>query len=305
MPIDVKAAALGALRGVRAVHSRAAGALVAAVPALEPAFIRVGRGILSRTQLSRSVYWFAEENLIERLRRSGNRFRRLRVAGHDLFADVTDGTGRLHHFHGEPYEPALVAALAAALRPGAVLLDVGANIGFMSTLGAKIVGPEGRVIAFEPHPQALELFRAAAKLNAVQDTIEVIEAAAGNGSAATIALHLTVDSVLSTTTPSLAPLAAHFPFTSAIDVPQVTIDDCMRARADLVPRIAAIKIDVEGGELPVLEGAAATLARTPAAPVFCETRPGSDADRWLLARGYRASPLDARPGSFGNYRYVR
>jgi FkbM family methyltransferase len=186
-----------------------------------------------------------------------------------------------------------------------VLVDVGANIGFISTLGAKIVGPSGRVIAFEPHPRALELFRRAVELNGTQDTIELVEAAAGNGSAPTIALHLTVDSVLSTTTPSLAPLAEHFPFTSAIEVPQMTIDDCLRARAELASRIAAIKIDVEGGELPVLEGAAETLARVPGAPVFLETRPDSAADAWLRGRGYRASPLDAQPGSFGNYRYDR
>jgi len=58
------------------------------------------------------------------------------------------------------------------------------------------------------------------------------------------------------------------------------------------------------GELPVLEGAADTLARAPGAPVFCQTRPGSDADVWLRARRYRASP-STRQGSFGNYRYDR
>jgi len=54
----------------------------------------------------------------------------------------------------------------------------------------------------------------------------------------------------------------------------------------------------------VLEGAADTLARAPGAPVFCQTRPGSDADVWLRARRYRASP-STRQGSFGNYRYDR
>ena len=39
------------------------------------------------------------------------------------------------------------------LRPGMIFYDIGANIGFFSLLAARIVGKDGRVIAFEPDPE--------------------------------------------------------------------------------------------------------------------------------------------------------
>jgi FkbM family methyltransferase len=38
----------------------------------------------------------------------------------------------------------------AALRPGNVFFDIGANVGYYSLLGARLVGPRGRVVALEP-----------------------------------------------------------------------------------------------------------------------------------------------------------
>ncbi|WP_240732696.1 FkbM family methyltransferase [Halioglobus maricola] len=49
----------------------------------------------------------------------------------------------------EPYESSL---LLQVLRPGQVFIDVGANIGYFSLLAAGVVGPKGRVFAFEPDP---------------------------------------------------------------------------------------------------------------------------------------------------------
>jgi FkbM family methyltransferase len=296
---------LAALRAVRSGHARAAGALLAACPALEPLFITTGRALTRRSQLAGTLYWFAESDLVRRLAASEHRFRRLRVAGIDVLADITDGTARLDYFHGEPYEAGLVDALAAMLKPGDVFVDVGANIGFLSVLAARIVGPGGRVIAFEPHPDAAARLRTGLRVNAVSGIVDVIEAALGAHDQAVVALHLTGDSVLSSTDPLRAPLRDDFPFVRAIDVPSMTLDGWMRARPELLSRIAAIKIDVEGTEADVLAGMPETLAARPQAPVLCETDAGSDADRWLRQRGYEAKMLDARQSTFGNYLYVR
>jgi predicted O-methyltransferase YrrM len=51
------------------------------------------------------------------------------------------------------WEPAECAFLRAHLRRGAAFLDVGANIGYMTVLGARACGPDGRVIAIEPEPR--------------------------------------------------------------------------------------------------------------------------------------------------------
>lgn len=51
------------------------------------------------------------------------------------------------------YEPHVTQVLDEILRPGDAFLDVGAHIGYHSVFAAGIVGPEGRVFAFEPDPR--------------------------------------------------------------------------------------------------------------------------------------------------------
>jgi FkbM family methyltransferase len=48
------------------------------------------------------------------------------------------------------YEEEVIESLEGILKPGDTFLDLGANEGFFSILGSKIVGPSGRVIAIEP-----------------------------------------------------------------------------------------------------------------------------------------------------------
>ena len=301
----MRAAGLAVLRALRAAQGRAVGALVAACPVLEGSFIAAGRAVTRRSRLAGTLYWSAETELIRRLIASERRFRRLQVAGVEVMADVTDGSARLDYFHGEPYEAGLVNALPRLLTPGSVFVDVGANVGFLSILAARLVGPEGRVIAFEPHPGAVERLRLGVAANGVGGTVEVTAAACGAQDGGTIRLHLAGDSVLSSTDPERAPLRDHFPFLRSIDVPAITIDAWMRVRPEILGRIAAIKIDVEGTEADVLHGMAATLAACPGAALLCETVAGGPADRWLRERGYDGTLLDERRHAFGNYLYTR
>ena len=111
----------------------------------------------------------------------------------------------------------LLNALPRLLTPGSVFVDVGANVGFLSILAARLVGPEGRVIAFEPHPGAVERLRLGVAANGVGGTVEVTAAACGAQDGGTIRLHLAGDSVLSSTDPERAPLRDHFPFLRSIE----------------------------------------------------------------------------------------
>jgi FkbM family methyltransferase len=51
------------------------------------------------------------------------------------------------------WEPNLTGYLRRALAPGNVFVDVGANIGYYALLGAKLVGPQGLVVAIEASPK--------------------------------------------------------------------------------------------------------------------------------------------------------
>lgn len=55
------------------------------------------------------------------------------------------------------YEPHVTALIRRELHRGETFLDVGGNVGYFTMLASSIVGPEGKVIAFEPNPQNLQL----------------------------------------------------------------------------------------------------------------------------------------------------
>lgn len=292
------------LKAVRALHSRALGALVARLPILEPAFVAAGRRLAASSHLLGTIYWYAQDDLIRRLRESGDRFRRLRVAGVDVHLDVTDATARLHYFHGQPYEPGSARALRDSLAPGDVFVDIGANIGYFTVLAARIVGDGGRVVAFEPHPEALGILRAALDVNQVSHIVDVVEVAAG-ATAGTTRLFLSGDPVLSTLDPERSPARDHFGFDRSIPVRQITVDDWFGAHPELAARVAAIKIDVEGTEADVLAGMRGLRLASPRALIICETDEGGTADAQLKAEGYAATSLDIRRETFGNYAYSK
>jgi FkbM family methyltransferase len=63
------------------------------------------------------------------------------------------------------YEPDIAAMLRAHLRPGMTMLDVGANIGLFTMLGASLVGPSGQVVAVEPNPANIRMLEASRRAN--------------------------------------------------------------------------------------------------------------------------------------------
>src|SRR4051794_32517516 len=62
-------------------------------------------------------------------------------------------------------EPLVQDLLRARLRSGDVVLDVGAFVGFDALVCARLVGPEGRVISFEPNPDSAKQIRDNARRN--------------------------------------------------------------------------------------------------------------------------------------------
>ncbi|HVL66634.1 MAG TPA: FkbM family methyltransferase [Vicinamibacterales bacterium] len=289
-------------RGARAAVALGIARGLHRFPRAEPLFVRVGRG--ARWWWVASLYWHSHEALAALLRNTPQRFRPISVEGLQLTLDITNYTASFRYFHGVPYEPGLTA-LVAALRPGDVFVDVGANVGLFALIAARRVFPGGRVIAFEPHPRArLEMLELLAR-NGVAGMVEVVEAAASDVPQGSARLFLTDDSVLSTLNPQESPLAADFAFTDSIDVELTTVDSWLQRRGVEAVSLRLVKIDVEGCEDAVVRGMAATLRAAPRLVVACETSPDSAADRLLREAGFTRRPLDVRHGQFGNYVYER
>ncbi|MCA1656653.1 MAG: FkbM family methyltransferase [Actinobacteria bacterium] len=162
--------------------------------------------------------------------------------------------------HRGHFEGAELDLLRRYLRPGDVALDVGANIGhFTATIG-RAVGAEGFVHAFEPLASNRERLRRTLELNGLQSRVEVV-AAAVTAQAGEVSI---VDygegfGSWATTKPAEHDLRGDVPHdATTIAVPGVTLDDYCREHA--IEHVAVLKIDVEGAEFDVIDGATALLA---------------------------------------------
>lgn len=168
------------------------------------------------------------------------------------------------------YQIALIEILKQQLKPGDVFLDVGANVGYVSAVGAGLVGTTGQVHCFEPVPQYARSLRRLAELNP-SHTIAVNAMALGD-----IPGTLQLDSVKppysggSSLVKGLVDLhGIPREFVETIEVPIVRLDQYIQDRG--IKRISAIKIDVEGFEFPVLRGLERYFQTTGERPaILCE-----------------------------------
>jgi FkbM family methyltransferase len=86
---------------------------------------------------------------------------------------------RHRHRLGHEYDAPVAAFLRERVRPGALCLDVGANVGVYVLQFAHWSRPNGRVVAFEPNPSACAVLRKHVRLNGLTQRVEVVPAAVG------------------------------------------------------------------------------------------------------------------------------
>lgn len=163
---------------------------------------------------------------------------------------------------GGNYEVAETRFCERYLEPGMTAVDAGAHIGLYTLLFARLVGPEGRVYAFEPAPTNHRRLVENLALNAAENV--VVEQAALYREPGRMTLHLFPEELgawHSLGEPALAdPSVAYATIapSSAVEVEAVTLDKYAPRHG--LGRIDLLKVDVEGAEADVLAGARATLA---------------------------------------------
>jgi len=180
--------------------------------------------------------------------------------------------------YGE-FEPAERAFVGRFLRAGMTALDIGAHHGLYTLLASKLVGPNGQVFAFEPSPRERKALRLNVGLNRCKNV--VIEGLAlgneeGEGSLYVVDGHETGCN-------SLRPPALTGE-TSPIQVRVTSLDGWLGTH--LAKSVDFIKLDVEGGELSVLQGAQRLLEGRPRPIILAEVQ-DIRAHPW----GYRASEI--------------
>lgn len=144
-------------------------------------------------------------------------------------------------------------------RPGDTILDVGGHVGNVAWFMTTCVGPEGKVFSFEPHP---ELFKALkAKADRYPNLTAFNLAVSNSNMPVTLYFGVTqASNQASTIRADLVTTDLLGDDIRSVEVPAVTLDQFCAEHA-LTPSV--IKIDVEGAEPFVLEGANAVLEAGP------------------------------------------
>jgi FkbM family methyltransferase len=147
------------------------------------------------------------------------------------------------------FEPSETRLLRDLLEPGDTFIDVGAHIGWFTTLAARRVGLHGRVVACEPYPANVTMLKGNLAQNDCKN-VRVLETALGSRPGTVVLATAGGDSGGVT--------ALNWALDGRVEVPMTTLDDIT---ADLGV-VTLIKVDVEGWEAHVLRGAARTLSQT-------------------------------------------
>lgn len=152
--------------------------------------------------------------------------------------------------------------LKKVLRGGDYFVDVGANVGAFSLLAACIVGPFGRVYAYEPNPLAADMLRNSATMNWMHERLIVSNVAVGARPGRAV-LRFNPSRLGDASIADDAHVEArartieYLGNDEAVDTPVVTLDD--EFPYDLP--ITCLRIDAEGHEACVLRGAARLLSQ--------------------------------------------
>jgi FkbM family methyltransferase len=192
------------------------------------------------------------------------------IHGFPIELDAEDSLGLTLFGRYEPEETALVESV---VKPGNVVVDLGACIGYYTLLFSKLVGPTGRVIAFEPAPDSCAILRRNVQNNRLTNV--TIENAGVGAASHTGALQLSANR-----------LDHHMggpADANAVAINVVSLDEYF-APTDTID---FVKMDIQGGEPLALRGMEAVLRRSPNARILTEfwpagiRRSGGDPDAFL------------------------
>jgi FkbM family methyltransferase len=154
------------------------------------------------------------------------------------------------------YELDIQELLAQELAAGQTFFDVGANAGFFTLVAAKLVGPGGKCVAFDPAPDNDRSIREQLELNSLTNCVSVQKAVGSQAGTATFAF--------SAPGSAMGHLGSAANGEQSLQVQVITLDQAAKeyGRPDF------IKLDVEGADIEAMQGAAGLLK---------EARP-----RWLI-----------------------
>jgi len=182
------------------------------------------------------------------------------------------GIGEYLFLKGE-YAPARVTEIKKAVKKGDTVIDIGANIGYFTILLADLVGPKGRVYAFEPDPRNFSLLQKTIKKNNLTNVIAKQKAVSNKTGKS---LFYQTNSWSSNTLTNI-----NTNYISTVEVPIIALDDFLSREN----HIKFVKIDTDGSEPLIIQGMVKLIQRSPGLKILTEYQPGN-------LKRYLNNPLD-------------
>jgi FkbM family methyltransferase len=185
----------------------------------------------------------------------------IEVRGKTLYLNPHDKIITTHMVLSGTWEPIETEVFLKHVKKGDTVIDVGANIGYYTVLGAEAVGPTGQVLAFEPDPTGFGFLTKNVKTNGFSNV--VAEQKALSNKAGKLKLYLDEFNK-----------GDHRIYQTgnrpSVDIDAVKLDDYLpadRRKVDL------IKIDTQGAEIVILQGMTETLKQNPSVKMIVEFWP--------------------------------
>jgi len=197
--------------------------------------------------------------------------------GQPFFVNTRDRNVTPWILMGGHWETNVDAVMSVYVRPGMFVADIGAHMGYYTVKLGSLVGPAGKIISFEPNPEMSRFAECNIAINGINAELKKI----GLGKKREVAtLSFDQGNQAQATLTDIG--HTDYSFEVQID----TLDNVLSGSAP----VDLIKLDAEGYEPMILEGARETLARSPNCAVMLELN---------LVRWERFAKLDDLPGLIG------
>ncbi len=173
-----------------------------------------------------------------------------------------DGLGLKLQYLLRWYEAETVSIFSDLLKPGMTVIDIGASTGYFTCLFSRLVGPKGRVYAFEPDPDNYDILIKNIELAGTTNVVSVKKA---------VSDYVGLSKFYKSDSSGLNSLLKNENTIKEIEVEVTTIDTFFKSERDDI--IDFIKIDIEGAEPQAIKGMSKTVQRSKHLNMIVEHNP--------------------------------
>jgi FkbM family methyltransferase len=192
-------------------------------------------------------------------------------------------------FYIEDYEKNLISLLERIVHEGDICVDVGAHMGYVTLLFAKLVGEKGYVYAFEAHPTNAKQVTFNLQQNHMSNRVKVENMAIADGKAKKLTIYAGRDNAAAEWN-----IVGHDvygnPTQAVLKIPATSLDDYFSASMP----INIVKMDIEGAEALALTGMRRVLReQRPAIVIEFHSEEGWQGRQELLQANYRLFDINS------------